>query len=649
MTILLHALTLRSYALSSFGAQCSKPTPNGIDYADANITVVPAATAADCCDACLAYNADPRRAGGNCTIGVWHNYNGGTCALKATMAHPFKGNLVAAFQPTSAPPVPLEKPFAFASIFTDDAVMQSESAVTLWGFTTAATDVVTVTDESGTSVQSTRATSATDGSARFIWSVTLAPVAASFTPHTYTAVSTANPTIVAMIKRVMFGDVWVCSGQSNMAYSLNGSNGNSLVHPPVNNSAVEFADMAHYNDGVRLFRAGQQKGGSGVNTPLELHPNNDGGSGFLPPSTWSAPCPAGGRCRVDFSSMCWFFGRNIYHTLKVQGKARPIGLIATYWGGTADELWSSPDALKQCLDPAKPVPSADSSLWFGMISPILNVTIKGAIWYQGEADSSHPGGAFDGYNCTLAAMIADWRAKWSQGSGTSPDFPFGVVQLNSIGNGSTYGEPTDDGSGALSPQWGYGGLRWSQTASFGYAPNPALPNVFLAVSVDTPDRPAGGITADGKVVKGFNVHSPFKQPTAARLARAALPLVYGIEVDTTGPIFDSVTTSADGTSLTVRIKNAGGGLETTLHSAVGFEVSSGAGTKWTAVTATVSSKTTLTLTDLPKTPKTLRYSWYSNPCGEECFTCAAYVTTVPIGGLSGMEGFLPLAPFWVEL
>ena len=70
MTILLHALTLRSYALSSFGAQCSKPTPNGIDYADANITVVPAATAADCCDACLAHNADPRRAGGNCTIGV---------------------------------------------------------------------------------------------------------------------------------------------------------------------------------------------------------------------------------------------------------------------------------------------------------------------------------------------------------------------------------------------------------------------------------------------------------------------------------------------------------------------------------------------------------------------------------------------------
>ena len=385
MAILLaHAsLTLRSvYALSSFGAQCSKPTPAGIDYGDANITVVPAATGADCCDACSAHNG-AGAVHGNCTIGVWHNYNGGTCALKATMARPFKGRFVAAFQPTSTP-VPPEKPFAFASIFTDDAVMQSApSAVILWGFTTAATDVVTVTDESGMSVKSTRVTSATDGSPRFIWSVTLAPVAASFTPHTYTAVSAANPTIVATIKRVMFGDVWVCSGQSNMAYSLNGSNGNSLVHPPVNNSAVEFADLHNYNDGVRLFRAGQQTGGSGVNTPLELGPNKDGGSGFLPPSTWSPPCPAGGHCRVDFSSMCWFFGRNIYHTLKTQGKARPIGLIGTYWGGTADELWSSPDALKQCLDPAKPVPSADSSLWYGMISPILNVTIKGAIWYQG--------------------------------------------------------------------------------------------------------------------------------------------------------------------------------------------------------------------------------------------------------------------------
>jgi hypothetical protein len=56
------------------------------------------------------------------------------------------------------------------------------------------------------------------------------------------------------------------------------------------------------------------------------------------------------------------------------------GLIGTYWGGTADELWSSPDALKECLDPTKPVPATDSSLFYGMLSPFLRTTIKGAIW-----------------------------------------------------------------------------------------------------------------------------------------------------------------------------------------------------------------------------------------------------------------------------
>ena len=85
--------------------------------------------------------------------------------------------------------------------------------------------------------------------------------------------------------------------------------------------------------------------------------------------------------------MCYFYGRNIQAQLDI-----PIGLIGTYWGGTADELWSSPDALAKCLDPSQPQPKGDSDLWYGMASPFLRSTIKGAIWYQGEADAQHPGG-----------------------------------------------------------------------------------------------------------------------------------------------------------------------------------------------------------------------------------------------------------------
>ena len=461
------------------------------------------------------------------------------------------------------------------------------------------------------------------------------------------------------------------------AYSLNGSNGNALVHPPVNDSEHEFKDMQSWPY-LRLLRAGQQKGAADA-VPLELLAARDGGSGYTPPSGWSAPCyndtataPGGGGggggggdggasvCRVDFSNVCYFFGRNIFATLSQAGKARPVGLIGTYWGGTADELWSSPDALRKCLDPSKPIPAADSSLWYGMISPLLNVTIKGAIWYQGEADSRHPGGTFDAYNCTFPEMIADWRSKWAEGSDTRPDFPFGFVQLNSIGNATTYDGPADPGDD-LSADFGYAGLRWSQTASYGTVPNPAMPNVFMAVSLDTPDRPYP-VKFDGgtKVDPGFNVHSPFKQPVAARLARAALPLIYGMPVDSTGPVVDSVSLSASTNEITVTVKNLVtkfGGLAP-LRSTRGFEVSDGS--VWHNVEARLergidggggggSGETSLVLSNVPKAAKKVRYAWYSNPCGEGCFECAVYGHVSPLGTLSGMESSLPLAPFVAEL
>ena len=76
----------------------------------------------------------------------------------------------------------------------------------------------------------------------------------------------------------------------------------------------------------------------------------------------------------------WFFGRDTYAALVAAGKARPIGLIGVYRGGSADELWSTSDALDKCLDPDAPRDPTFSTLWNGMISPLLQTTIKGAIW-----------------------------------------------------------------------------------------------------------------------------------------------------------------------------------------------------------------------------------------------------------------------------
>ena len=216
-----------------------------------------------------------------------------------------------------------------------------------------------------------------------IWSVALPVTKASFSAYTIDAHSKLSDKTITL-SDVLFGDVWLCSGQSNsavfsfpfvstrlhscpsvhssiqyshdiircrwlttvrhcvrsVAYSLNGSNGNSIVHPPVNNSEAEFADLK--NHPIRLFRAGKQS----TPTPmLEPHPNDPGGS-TVAVQGWTSPTTADGIDRVDFSAMCYFFGRNIQAQLNI-----PIGLIGTYWGGTADELWSSPDALDKCLDP----------------------------------------------------------------------------------------------------------------------------------------------------------------------------------------------------------------------------------------------------------------------------------------------------------
>jgi sialate O-acetylesterase len=636
-------------------AVCTKFSPNKIDYRDTDIAVAHQVyNESACCSLCAAHNARlpaGAPASSNCTIAVWHGPGIWTCNLKATASQPFNSTTVVAVQPAPGPPP--AAPLRFASIYTDHAVLQAApSRSVVWGFANVAkgTQLRLDLDSEGSTSDDRVSVDATlqplppcsPYSDKWIWRALLPATPASFASHT---LSVSGGGLNASITDVVFGDVFACGGQSNMEYSINGSNGDVIKHPPINDSLAEIATMRQSRySGVRMIRAGH----NAPTTPaLELPTPSQGGEPFAPVVGWTRPCSeidGAEVCRVDVSALCWLFGRNVHDGLAAVGRPTPIGLVQSCWSGSPDEDWSTAASLRRCGVAAE----HDGGMFNGMIRPLLNTTIKGAIWYQGESDSQHPAGV-SGYNCTFPSMVDAWRGAWHDGTGgeTDPSFPFGFVQLNSMGNDSVYDNPSAAGnfSSPFSP--GFAGLRWAQTSGHGYVPNDAQPNTFMAVAYDTPDRPVPApIDGHAGADPGFNVHSPFKQPTAARLARAALATVYNVTVDTVGPLPGRVIRSADGRSLVLTVERAGSGVAE-LRTSRGFEVL--AGEKWVSVPAVSRTASTVTISPVPAAASKLRYNWYTNPCGLNCYGCAVYANVQPVGNWSGELPFLPLPPFMVDL
>ena len=323
-----------------------------------------------------------------------------------------------------APKASASKPeITMPSMFVDHMVLQRDLAVPIWG-KTAPNTRVSVTLGS----QTVKTKSDKDGN----WKVSLAPMKANTTPAQVIIKVRKSK---AVINDVLVGDVWVCSGQSNMEWPL------SLINNP-----EEELKNANYPN-IRLFTVKKHVSGE----PLS------GCEGKWDPCT---PETAKG-----FSAVGYCFGRQLQKSLGI-----PVGLINTSWGGTPAESWASmpslkanPDcapilqrwdetlknypAAKEAYDkalaewktaaeaakaanqpepkkPGEPMgpehPWRAAGLYNGMIAPLVPYGIKGAIWYQGE---SNAGRAYQ-YRSLFPTMITDWRQNWGQG-----DFPFFFVQL----------------------------------------------------------------------------------------------------------------------------------------------------------------------------------------------------------------------------
>ncbi|CAM9827902.1 unnamed protein product [Bubo scandiacus] len=381
-------------------------------------------------------------------------------------------------------PVAAGAMFGFASYYGDHMVLQKEPAgAVVWGYGEPGAAVTVVLSEAGGLVVMKKTARVKGPSGT--WTTILDPMDQGG-PYALTAgQGSENVTL----RDVYFGDVWLCSGQSNMAMTV----------LQIANASRELAAAARYPY-VRVFAAAPAR------SDVEL---DDLERIDLP---WSIPTAEnlGHGNFTYFSAVCWLLGRYLYEALRY-----PLGLVEAAWGGTPIEAWSSPRALRACgllgdvesISPQQQLsgPQTPSVLWNAMIHPLLNMTLRGCrlpLLGTGEANTFlHT----DQYNCTFPALIADWRRAFHAGSVGQTELllPFGFVQL------STYRQQ--------SPADSFARLRWHQTADLGVVPNAKMPGTFMAVAMDLGDErsPYGSI------------HPRDKQNVAHRLQLGARAVAYG--------------------------------------------------------------------------------------------------------------------------
>ena len=324
-----------------------------------------------------------------------------------------------------------------------------------------------------------------------------------------------------------------------------------------------------------------------------------------------------------FSAVCYFFGRDLYQTLNY-----PLGLIQTAYGGTSIQSWSSPTVLKKCNATERTQPMKidsltneyditaninDSQLWNAMIYPFLPMTIKAAIWYQGENDGNQAYPHCNLYSCLLKQMINDWRLQWSLNSDASNSFSFGIVQLSvwADENNVTCGDDIACTSVAI--------VREAQTGNYGYVPNKDMIDTFFATAIDLGDPNA----------TSSEIHPRYKQEVGRRLANGGLNIIYGYsDVYWFGPIAQKASYNDSDNSVIVNFRNIGeDGLE--IKNFIGFEVL--VNDHWI-----VANKSVVAINDydiavlLPYSQNsnisTIRYNYYQAPClpDDGILNCAIY-------------------------
>ncbi|HEY3788025.1 MAG TPA: sialate O-acetylesterase, partial [Urbifossiella sp.] len=447
-------------------------------------------------------------------------------------------------------------------IFADNMVLQQGVALNVWGQAEPGEQVQVMLNQiSGNDSSSSVGGVAADKDGK--WLVKL-PARKAGTGYTL-AIKGKN---AIEFKNVAVGEVWICSGQSNMQWEFWRQN--------LGDQGKKVAAMAK-NPNLRLITLKRRPAAFPQDEfPVVTEPR-EGTKGVDTPKVnwgkWETDSP---EAVIEFSAVAYYFGRKLESELKV-----PVGLIATSWGGTVCEAWTSLEALdaEPSLKPyanaaraaAKnfeekkivPGPNSPTALYNGMIHPLLKFPVKGAIWYQGESNAPR---AFE-YRTLYPTMIKDWRARWNS------DLTFIGVQLAPFWDGDS------------------NGVRYAELRDAQLHATKVLKNVGIAVIVDVGNEK--------------DIHPPRKEPVGIRLALNALALAYGKKIEFSGPIFKSL--KIEGDKAIVSFDHAEG-LASRDESLPGFTIA-GEDNVFVPAKAEIKGSSVVVSSDKVRKPAAVRYGW----------------------------------------
>ena len=424
-------------------------------------------------------------------------------------------------------------------VLGNNMVLQRDKSVPIWG-TASAGEAITV--------KFSDQTKKTTADAAGNWQIMLDPMAASATPR----ILEINGTNTIKLNNILVGEVWLCSGQSNMSYEMRK---NSKVRRPDTstvNSPIDELDRAH-NPQIRIFLVTQKN----------LRKSDSTHSG------WDI---AEGTALRDFSAVGYFYAKNLNHDLHV-----PVGIICSAISGSRIEPWMPREAFDEIpyfkANDVK-IDGDPGKLYVNMIAPVAPYALRGFLWYQGES-SCYLGEKIN-YTYKMEALINWWRKIW-----VDKTLPFYYVQIapfyysraKSNVQYTIYTEPE---------------LREAQTMAL------HIQHTGMIVTTDLNDS----LT---------NIHPAFKWVVGRRLELQALANTYDKKVAFSGPMYDKMRVKGD--KIILDFKYIGSGLVSHDGKPLNYFTIAGSDGNFVNATAVIKGNKIVVSSPSVPSPIAVRFAW----------------------------------------